>query len=106
MVVSEPRATEHSPVPLQPPPAQPLNCELGAATALRVTTVPSANRPLQSGPQLTPDGRLWTLPVPVPALEIVTTGSAPFTAPHTPPSAWKPSPSWSVQSWTTSPLNP
>src|SRR5689334_15222010 len=86
-VVSDPRVIEQSPVPLQPP-VQPLNCELGAATALRETTVPCANLLLQSGPQLIPDGKLWTLPLPVPAWVIVNSGSAAFTAPHTPPSAY------------------
>src|SRR5512138_3826361 len=86
-VVSAPMVTKHSPIPLHPPPVQPLNCELGAATALIETVVPSAKRPLQSGPQLIPDGMLWILPLPVPAWVMVNTVSVPFTAPHTPPSA-------------------
>src|SRR6185369_2696358 len=104
--MSDPRVTEQSPLSPHPPPVQPLNRELGAATALSETTGPKANLLLQSRPQLMPEGRLWTLPFPVPGRVTVNTGSLLFIAPHTPPSAYKPSPSWSVQSCTTSPLNP
>jgi hypothetical protein len=58
----------HVPVPLQPPPVQPLKIEYIAGVAESVTTVPWANEALQVPPQLMPDGSEITPPPPLPVL--------------------------------------
>ena len=49
--------TVHVPVPLQPPPLQPVNVEPAAGVAVSVTVVPWSNVSLQSAPQLMPGAR-------------------------------------------------
>jgi hypothetical protein len=56
------------PVPLQPPPLQPLNVEPAAGVAVKVTAVPLANAAEQVLPQEMPVGALVTVPLPAPAL--------------------------------------
>jgi hypothetical protein len=58
--------TLHDPVPAHPPPDQPANELLVSGDAVRVTTVPPVYVAEQVDPQLMPDGKLETLPVPVP----------------------------------------
>ena len=60
--------TVHAPVPVQPPPLQPLNVEPVAGVAVKVTAVPLAKAAEQVAPQEMPVGALVTVPVPVPAL--------------------------------------
>ena len=60
--------TVHVPVPVQPPPLQPLNVDPVAGVAVKVTAVPLANAAEQVAPQEMPVGALVTVPVPVPAL--------------------------------------
>ena len=59
--------TTHVPVPLQPPPDQPVNVEPDAGVAVSVTCCPSLNDAEHVAPQLIPDGWLLTLPEPPPA---------------------------------------
>jgi hypothetical protein len=56
------------PVPLHPPPLQPMKIEPAAAAAVSVTELFVGNEALQVFPQLMPLGLLVTVPVPVPAL--------------------------------------
>jgi hypothetical protein len=63
--------TEQVPAPEQPPPLHPVNTEPGAGPAERVTLVPKGKLPVQVPPQLIPAGELETVPVPAPALLIV-----------------------------------
>jgi hypothetical protein len=60
--------TVHVPVPVQPPPLQPLNVEPAAGVAVKVTAVPLANPAEQVVPQEMPVGALVTVPPPAPAL--------------------------------------
>jgi hypothetical protein len=60
--------TAHVPVPVQPPPLQPVNVEPAAGVAVNVTAVPLAKAAEHVVPQETPVGALVTVPVPVPAL--------------------------------------
>jgi hypothetical protein len=60
--------TVHVPVPVQPPPLQPLNVEPAAGVAVKVTAVPLANPAEQVAPQEMPVGALVTVPLPAPAL--------------------------------------
>ncbi len=53
-------------------PLQPSNLEPEAAVAVRVTSVPGAYVAVQLLPQVMPTGVLLTVPVPVPALVMVT----------------------------------
>ena len=63
--------TTHVPVPLQPPPLQPVKVDPADGVAVSVTMVPAAYDWLQSVPQLMPVGLLVSVPVPVPALVTV-----------------------------------
>jgi len=58
--------TEHVPVPVQPPPLQPVKVEPAAGVAVSVTAVPLANVAEQVVPQAIPAGALVTVPVPAP----------------------------------------
>ena len=59
--------TLHVPVPVQPPPLQPVNVEPAAGVAVKVTAVPLANAAEQVAPQEMPAGALETVPTPAPA---------------------------------------
>jgi hypothetical protein len=63
--------TVHGPVPVQPPPLQPVKDEPAAGAAVSVTDVPAVTDSVQSEPQLMPAGLLTTVPVPVPDLVAV-----------------------------------
>ena len=58
--------TLHVPVPVQPPPLQPVNVEPAAGVAVRVTTVPLVKPVEQVAPQEIPAGELVMLPLPAP----------------------------------------
>src|SRR5262249_53675892 len=58
--------TVHEPVPLQPPPLQPVNAEPPVGTAVRATVLPLGKSAAQVVPQEMPLGLLVTVPVPVP----------------------------------------
>src|SRR5262245_65859179 len=60
--------TTHVPVPVQPPPLQPVKVDPATGAAVRVTMVPDVNETEQVVPQLMPAGELVTEPPPVPAL--------------------------------------
>jgi len=60
--------TAHVPVPVQPPPLQPLKVEPVAGVAVNVTAVPLAKAAEQVVPHEMPVGALVTVPVPGPAL--------------------------------------
>ena len=60
--------TVQMPVPVQPPPVQPVKAEPGAGAAVRVTAVPLVNEAEQAAPQLIPVGALVTVPLPLPDL--------------------------------------
>ena len=62
--------TAQAPVPVQPPPLQPVNVEPAAGVAVKVTAVPLAKAAEQVAPQEMPAGALETVPVPAPALVI------------------------------------
>ena len=62
--------TVQEPVPVQPPPLQPVNVEPAAGVAVKVTAVPLANAAEQAAPQEMPAGALETVPMPAPALVI------------------------------------
>jgi hypothetical protein len=63
--------TVQVPVPLQPPPFQPVKVEAPVGVAVKATIVPLVNDAEQVAPQLMPAGLLETVPVPVPDLETV-----------------------------------
>ena len=63
--------TTHDPVPVHPPPLQPLKVEPAAGAAVSVTAVPLAKLAEQVTPQVMPAGALVTVPAPVPAFETV-----------------------------------
>ena len=65
------RVTTQVPVPLQPPPDQPVKLEPVSGVAVSVTAVPWGNDVEQVAPQVMPAGELETEPVPVPALVTV-----------------------------------
>src|SRR5688572_3777545 len=67
-VVAAVTVTAQVPVPLQPPPLQPVNVEPVVGVAIRVITVPWPTISLQSVPQLMPGGDDVTVPTPVPAV--------------------------------------
>ena len=60
--------TVHVPVPVQPPPLQPLNVDPAAGAAVKVTAVPLANAAEHAAPQEIPAGLLVIVPVPAPVL--------------------------------------
>jgi hypothetical protein len=62
--------TAHDPMPAHPPPDQPAKELLVSGVAVRVTVVPLVYVVEQVDPQLIPDGKLETVPVPVPDFEM------------------------------------
>src|SRR5215470_14553260 len=62
------KVTTQVPVPVQPPPLQPVKVDPAAGAALSVMTVPDVNEVEQVAPQLIPAGVLVTVPTPAPAL--------------------------------------
>ena len=60
--------TIHEPVPLQPPPLQPVNVEPPVGAAVKATVLPLGKSAAQVVPQDIPLGLLVTVPVPVPDL--------------------------------------
>jgi hypothetical protein len=60
--------TVQVPVPVQPPPLQPVKVEPAAGVAVSVTAVPLGNEPEHVVPHEIPAGELVTVPVPAPAL--------------------------------------
>jgi len=71
------------PVPVQPPPLQPVNVEPVVAAAVSVTTVPFVNEAEHVVPQLIPVGKLVMVPPPVPALVTVNVEVVPTPMPVT-----------------------
>ena len=59
--------TVQVPVPVQPPPLQPVKVEPAAGAAVKVTAVPVANDAEHVGAAVMPAGALVTVPVPVPS---------------------------------------
>jgi hypothetical protein len=70
-VVAADRETMHGPVPEQPPPLHPKKVEPVVATAESVTLLALGKLPVQVEPQLIPAGELVTVPVPTPAMLMV-----------------------------------
>src|SRR5439155_1451879 len=70
-VVAAETVTTHDPVPVHPPPLQPLKIEPAAGVAVSVTAVPLAKLAAQVAPQVMPAGSLVSVPVPVPPFETV-----------------------------------
>src|SRR5207245_1168124 len=68
--------TLHVPVPLQPPPLQPVKFEFAAGVAVRMTVVPALTVSVQVVPQLIPPSLLVTVPPPFPALAAVSVTAA------------------------------
>ena len=66
-VVAALKVTVQVPVPVHPPPLQPLKIEPAAGVAVSVTAVPPAKLAAQFAPQVIPAGELVTVPLPVPA---------------------------------------
>src|SRR5438093_11114879 len=58
--------TVQDPVPVQPPPLQPMKTELAPGVAVSTTTVPLAKLAVQAAPQLMSPGVPVTVPVPAP----------------------------------------
>jgi len=56
--------TAQVPVPVQPPPLQPVNVEPAAGAAVKVTMVPDVKDVVQVAPQEIPAGELVTVPAP------------------------------------------
>src|SRR5436309_2671942 len=63
--------TVHAPVPVHPPPLQPLKIEPAAGAAVSVTAVPLVKLAAQVAPRVMPVGELVMVPLPVPDLETV-----------------------------------
>jgi hypothetical protein len=70
-VVSAFTVTSQSPVPVHPPPLNPVNVEPVAAVADSVTLLPPSTISLHVEPQSIPAGVLVTVPEPVPAFVTV-----------------------------------
>src|SRR3989442_1646644 len=66
-VVAALRVTVHAPVPVQPPPLQPVNVESAAGVAVTATTGPPDWGAEHVAPQLPPAGPRATVPGPAPA---------------------------------------
>ena len=64
--------TVHAPVPLQPPPLQPVNVEPPVEAAVRATALPIGKSAAQTVPQEMPLGLLVTVPVPLPVPDLLT----------------------------------
>src|SRR5207245_9794527 len=62
------------PVPVQPPPLQPVKVAPAAGVAVRLTTVPVVKAVEQVAPQEIPAGALVTVPTPAPALVTLRAG--------------------------------
>src|SRR5262245_6833507 len=60
--------TVQVPVPVQPPPLQPVKLEPAAGVAVRVTAVPLANEAEHVAPHVMPAGALVMVPLPAPVL--------------------------------------
>jgi len=60
--------TVQAPVPVQPPPLQPVKVELASGVLVKVTAVLLANGAEHVAPQAMPAGLLVTVPAPAPAL--------------------------------------
>ena len=73
-VVSLAMVTRQVPVPVQPPPDQPVNSEAGSALAVSVTAVPLSNTLVQTAPHAIAMGLLATLPLPAPDRTTVSRG--------------------------------
>src|SRR5438067_2500753 len=65
-VVAAETVTVQRPVPVQPPPLQPMKTELAPGVAVSTTTVPLAKLAVQAAPQLMSPGVPVTVPVPAP----------------------------------------
>ena len=63
--------TAQVPVPVQPPPLQPVNVEPAAGVAVKVTTVPLVKPVEHVAPQEMPAGALVMLPLPAPDVATV-----------------------------------
>ena len=72
-VVAAVITTVHVPVPVHPPPDQPVKVELTNGAAVSTTLVPWLYVSVQSPPQLMPAGLLVTVLEPVPAAVTVST---------------------------------
>ena len=72
-VVASLTVTTHVPVPLQPPPLQPLNKDPGAGVADSATSVSCGNAAAHVAPQSMPSGVLVTVPAPAPVGETAST---------------------------------
>jgi len=64
--------TVHVPVPVQPPPLQPVNVEPALGAAVRTTDWPKSYEEEHVAPQVMPAGVELTVPAPVPAFATVT----------------------------------
>src|SRR5437773_5767968 len=64
-VVAAETVTVQRPVPVQPPPLQPMKTELALGVAVSTTPVPLAKLAVQLAPQLTSPGMLVTVPFPL-----------------------------------------
>src|SRR5437879_379890 len=71
------------PVPVQPPPLQPVKVEPAAGAAVSVTTVPVVNEAEHVAPQEIPAGLLVTVPLPAPAMDTVSVEPVPMPRPVT-----------------------
>src|SRR5207245_5855746 len=70
-VVAVVSVTVHDPVPLHPPPLQPVNLEFAPGAAVSITGVPPIKLAEQVAPQVIPGGTLDTVPEPLPARTMV-----------------------------------
>src|SRR5437867_12462468 len=66
-VVAAETVITHDPVPVHPPPLQPLKVEPAAGVAVTVTAVPLGKLAEHVAPQVIPAGALVTVPLPRPA---------------------------------------